>query len=287
MGRKLKSGSGGEASFVRDVDIDASASKVFDAVTTLEGLRGWWTPFVEGRPTEGGDVRFEFEGLSQHIVMHVEEARPAELVAWTCVVHSALPEWAGTRVIWNLRPLGQGRCALRLEHVGLVPALDCYDHCEVGWDHFLASVGAYVERGAGTPYRSTGSGTCETGLGKSDSDETLAVVRAYHRGWTAKRFDEAASTLAPDLEVEVPVNHYPTAASFAQALGGFGSLVKRVDLLSELSSGEEAMLLYDMDVEQLGSLRVAEHFTVRRGRICRIRQVHDTAALRSAGFVQG
>jgi hypothetical protein len=45
------------------------------------------------------------------------------------------------------------------------------------------------------------------------------------------------------------------------------------------------MLLYDMDVAGLGMLRVAEHFTVRDGKIVRIRQVHDTAALREAGFV--
>jgi hypothetical protein len=31
-------------------------------------------------------------------------------------------------------------------------------------------------------------------------------------------------------------------------------------------------------------LRVAEHFTVAQGKITRIRQVHDTAALRTAGF---
>ena len=39
-----------------------------------------------------------------------------------------------------------------------------------------------------------------------------------------------------------------------------------------------------MDVEGLGMMRIAEHFTVADGRIKRIRQVHDTAALRAAGF---
>lgn len=149
-------------SFVREVSFKASEARVFDAITTLDGLRGWWTPFVEGRPLDG-DVRFEFEGLAgQHIIMHVDEATPGAKVRWTCRVHSAIPDWKETRVIWDLRPTGADGCALRLEHVGLVPALECYDHCEVGWDHFLASVAGYVERGAGTPYRSAG-GTCATG----------------------------------------------------------------------------------------------------------------------------
>jgi hypothetical protein len=120
----------------------------------------------------------------------------------------------------------------------------------------------------------------------SAGDDTLSVVRAYHRGWTTRRFDDAARLLASDLAVEVPVNEYPTAESFAAALRGFGSMVKRVDLIAELAHGDEAMLLYDMDVERIGTMRVAEHFTVERGRITRIRQIHDTVAVRAAGLVR-
>jgi ketosteroid isomerase-like protein len=116
--------------------------------------------------------------------------------------------------------------------------------------------------------------------------ETMSVVRAYHNGWTSGDFDRAIGLLAPDLDVEVPINDYPTAGSFAEALVGFGGLVRRVDLLSELADGNEAMLLYDMDVDGLGSMRIAEHFTVAKGQISRIRQIHDTAALRVAGFVR-
>jgi hypothetical protein len=34
----------------------------------------------------------------------------------------------------------------------------------------------------------------------------------------------------------------------------------------------------------IGVLRVVEHFTVSDGYITRIRQIHDTAALRATGF---
>lgn len=118
------------------------------------------------------------------------------------------------------------------------------------------------------------------------TDSTLSVVRCYHRGWTHKDFPAAAALLADDLNVEVPVNAYPTAGSFVAALTAFGSLTEHVELLGEYVRGDEAMLLYDMEVRGLGRLRVAEHFTVTDGRISRIRQIHDTAALRAAGFVQ-
>jgi len=51
-----------------------------------------------------------------------------------------------------------------------------------------------------------------------------------------------------------------------------------------MSAGNEAMLLYDLDAEPLGTLRIAEHFTTGDGKITRIRQVHDTAAVRAAGL---
>jgi SnoaL-like protein len=114
---------------------------------------------------------------------------------------------------------------------------------------------------------------------------TTSVIRAYHDSWTAGDFETAVSLLADGLIVEVPVNEYPTAESFGAALKAFGSLAGRVELHAGMSDGAEGMLLYDMDVAGLGPLRVAEHFTVRDGKIVRIRQVHDTAALREAGFV--
>jgi limonene-1,2-epoxide hydrolase len=119
------------------------------------------------------------------------------------------------------------------------------------------------------------------------TEETLRVVRAYHQGWTRKEFEQAIRLLAPDLQVEVPINDYPDAESFAKALVGFGGMVKRVVLLAEFAQADQAMLLYDLEVDGVGMLRIAEHFTVSGGKITRIRQIHDTAALRAAGFGEG
>jgi hypothetical protein len=33
-----------------------------------------------------------------------------------------------------------------------VPALECYDLCRNGWNHFLASLQQLVETGRGTPW---------------------------------------------------------------------------------------------------------------------------------------
>jgi hypothetical protein len=116
------------------------------------------------------------------------------------------------------------------------------------------------------------------------SEDSGAIIRAYHDAWTSKDFARATALLDGTLAVEVPVNDYPTTESFAAALQSFGSMVTGVQLLAAMSDGNEAMLLYDLDVERLGTLRVAEHFTVGQGKITRIRQVHDTVAVRAAGL---
>ncbi len=119
------------------------------------------------------------------------------------------------------------------------------------------------------------------------SDEALEakeLVRRYHDAWSSHRFNDAIELLAEDLQVEVPINDYPTRESFARALVAFGSMIERVELVSELAGAREAMLLYDATVAGLGQLRIVEHFTLESGRIVRLRQVHDTAAIRAAGL---
>lgn len=116
-------------------------------------------------------------------------------------------------------------------------------------------------------------------------EQVRALVSAYHQGWSEGRFAQATEALAPSVEIEVPVNAYPDRASFAVALAAFGAMVERVSLLSALFDDEQAMLLYDMDVRGVGAMRVAEHFTVRDGQIVKLRQIHDTAAVRAAGLV--
>jgi hypothetical protein len=121
----------------------------------------------------------------------------------------------------------------------------------------------------------------------SDGQTTipLELARSYHDAWTSQDLQEARRYLAADLETDVPLNTYANAAQFLEGLSGFVQLVTDVNLLAEFGDNEEAMLLYDVNVEPIGRLRVAEHFTVVDRQITRIRHVHDTAALRAAGLV--
>ena len=129
------------------VTIAAPREGVFEAINTIEGLRGWWTPLVSGATAAGSELRFEFEGLDEHIVMRVDRASPPAAVDWTCLVHTGAPEWNGSTVSFELSGTPDA-CRLTLRHSGVAP-----ETVARGWDHFLASVAAFIEDGEGMPYR--------------------------------------------------------------------------------------------------------------------------------------
>jgi uncharacterized protein YndB with AHSA1/START domain len=141
-----------EPDYTRNLRFEAPLERVFDALTTLEGLAGWWTPIVSGDPTTGGELRFGFAGLDEEIVMRVDEAARPARVLWSCVTHTGHPEWEGTRIRFQLEPDGDRAGLLLFRHVGLIPRLSCYQACESGWEHFLTSLLDHVAHGTGSPF---------------------------------------------------------------------------------------------------------------------------------------
>src|SRR6185503_4691074 len=93
-----------------------------------------------------------------------------------------------------------------------------------------------------------------------DEADVLAVVRGYHRAWNEGRFEDASRYLDERLKIEVPINDYPTKASFVTAVERTHAMTSRVAMLAELGGPEDAMLLYDMTLP-FGTMRVAEHFS--------------------------
>jgi uncharacterized protein YndB with AHSA1/START domain len=130
------------------VTLTASPDVVFEALTTTEGLAGWWTP-VTGDGLTGGELTFSF-GPAAQAVMRVDAAERGAGVRWTnlaCIVE----DWVGTTVHFDIEATPAGGTELRFRHAGLTPRLECYSDCQRGWGHFIPSLRAYVETGTGNP----------------------------------------------------------------------------------------------------------------------------------------
>lgn len=137
--------------------IAAEPSAVYAAIATEEGLRAWWTPTCTADAHAGGTAHFEFGRTTKD--MSIEQLDPNRGVRWFVTrAHIASDtlsenaEWVGTEIVFRLTPTIDGKTRLDFEHVGLVPALECYDLCRNGWNHFLASLQQLVETGRGTPW---------------------------------------------------------------------------------------------------------------------------------------
>ena len=144
-------------SYRRQLLLSASPVTVYHAVATQQGLRGWWTETCDIATAVGGYSLFRFNRTRK--VMQIERLVPEREVRWHCLEAyidvdrlQQKDEWVGTHIIFRLSPQAGGKTRLDFEHVGLTPALDCFDVCNDGWNHFLASLQALVETGHGNPW---------------------------------------------------------------------------------------------------------------------------------------
>jgi uncharacterized protein YndB with AHSA1/START domain len=136
--------------YASEVAIPAPPERIFQALTTLDGLAGWWTPTVSGRADAGGQITFGF--ADESVVMRVDETTPPTSVVWTCLSHSKFPEWRDTTLAFAVRPQDDNSALLAFRHAGLVAGLDCYTTCSAGWDHYLRSLAAHVVGDGGSPW---------------------------------------------------------------------------------------------------------------------------------------
>jgi uncharacterized protein YndB with AHSA1/START domain len=124
----------------------SSPSDVYAALTTVDGLAGWWTEDTSGDGDVGGVLRFRFEvgGFD----MKVLDAQPSELVLWEVV--EGPEEWIGTRVRFELKQEDSFTIVL-FSHEGWKEPVEFMHHCSTKWATFLMSLKKLVETGKGEP----------------------------------------------------------------------------------------------------------------------------------------
>ena len=133
-----------------EVLIQAPASKVYQALTTQAGYRGWWNTVAEVPAEVGGEAQLRFvkDGKPVNMRFRIDEQRANELVRWTCIAHD-LQDWVGTTLDWRLAEAG-GATMVSFEHGGW--KVDGPAPVVQGWRHFLGSLKAWVETGTGQPW---------------------------------------------------------------------------------------------------------------------------------------
>ena len=135
------------------VGATVSPAEVYAALTTTDGLAGWWTEDTkaEGDAGEvGGIIRFRFAGAPEPagFDMLVRDLRPGERVLWEVV--EGPEEWIGTEVAFDLSR-EDGFTIVMFAHTGWREAVPFMNHCSTKWATFLMSLKQLVETGSGQP----------------------------------------------------------------------------------------------------------------------------------------
>ena len=124
----------------------ASPEAVYTALTTIDGLAGWWTDQTTGDPEVGGTLEFRF--IPGGFDMEVIDLEPAKRVHWQ--VADGPPEWVGTQVTFDLSQV-DGYTIVLFKHEGWAEPGEFMHHCSTKWASYLLSLKQLVETGTGAP----------------------------------------------------------------------------------------------------------------------------------------
>ncbi|SFB73614.1 Uncharacterized conserved protein YndB, AHSA1/START domain [Polaromonas sp. OV174] len=151
--------------YQRQILLSAPPAVVYQALSTPEGLRNWWTQTCDIAAAVGGQSTFRFG--EHYKVMQIKSLLPGHEVRWHCVralinvdAFTRKDEWVGTDIVFKLTPQPGGKTRLDFEHAGLTPALECFAVCERGWNLYLGSLQSLVETGQGRPHLPAAASCC-------------------------------------------------------------------------------------------------------------------------------
>jgi uncharacterized protein YndB with AHSA1/START domain len=124
------------------IPINAAPEKVYAALSTQAGLRGWWTLDATADEKVGGKAEFGFDNRQTIFRMNIEKLEPGKQVVWSC--HGEQPEWIGTILTWDIRREGN-ITMLRFTQGGWKSMSEMYAMCNSSWGELVHRLRDYAE----------------------------------------------------------------------------------------------------------------------------------------------
>lgn len=137
---------------IHRVGIKAPLQKVYEAVSTIEGIAGWWTTQTYGTSQIGEIIVVRFLSVEGEELgsmnMEVKALEPGKKVHWLFKAGPA--EWIGTEVIFDLHQEEDYTIVL-FGHRNWQEEIEFTAHCSMKWGIFMLSLKEFVETGKGRP----------------------------------------------------------------------------------------------------------------------------------------
>ena len=137
---------------VKEILVDAPASKVYAAFTDAREMAGWWCKDAQlgSVPGDVNKLRFNKDGQIVDMQFRIVELTPESHLVWSCVENTFAP-WVDTAFCVDITPEGEN-ARVRLTHSGWDAdkfGREVIDNVSGGWDHFLQSLTTYCKTGVG------------------------------------------------------------------------------------------------------------------------------------------
>jgi len=132
--------------------INAPKEKVFEALSTINGISNWWTKGTSGNASLEGHIKFKFgdmEGPEMKVIEYFKDKK----IIWVCV---ASPHgWIGTTITFTLDEI-EGKTRVRFSHDGWTEQDDFFANCCFSWGRYMESLRQYCQTGKGEAFGSEG-----------------------------------------------------------------------------------------------------------------------------------
>jgi len=136
----------------KTITVNASAEETLEKIAQVNL---WWAKKVKGKARKLND-KFTVDFGETFVDFQVSEVVPNKKIVWKltdCNLHwiDNKKEWNGTEVIFEISEK-KNSTQMDFTHVGLVPGVECYKDCEVGWnEHVGDSLLKFINDGKGMP----------------------------------------------------------------------------------------------------------------------------------------
>jgi uncharacterized protein YndB with AHSA1/START domain len=132
------------------VDVDADRDRVFEALSTTQGQRGFWTDDCD---VSADHARFGFPGAPMDLVAEVT-TEPGKLVRMH--VTTGFPFWAGSTWEWELSDAARAEAGtgVLFRHYGFADGYAEIDlaHTAQTWAQILQHLAGYVTSASPQPF---------------------------------------------------------------------------------------------------------------------------------------
>jgi len=137
---------------IHRIGIKASPNKVYEALSTTNGISSWWTKDTSGISEIGQNIVVTFRTPEDNEVgnmtIEVLDLKKDQTVHWKFI--TGPEEWIGTEVVFDIRQ-EEAYTIVIFNHINWAEEVEFKAHCSMKWATFMLSLKNLIETGTGNP----------------------------------------------------------------------------------------------------------------------------------------